>query len=171
MERNLAMTLVVQGREIDGELACEPVSTHEADRDRWFVLELYHLNSGAWLSHRTGMSNVYHSLDTTCMMMAGRQSGDPAGIDQLPDDAMPCPLCRPSYPQDLPDVPGPVARFEFPRHTWDECPTPELMVRKLITIRSRDGSIRTFMSSPVAELLRSAAVRYPEFGPLLNAAA
>jgi hypothetical protein len=161
--------VLVSGREVDGELACPPVSTAGSTKDRWVVFELYHLNSGAWLSHRIGLSNIYHAIDTWCTTRGGKQSGDPASVTDLPDDAMPCPLCKPPWPQDLPEG-AEVVRFESPRHTWDECPTPELLVSKLITIRSRDGSVSTFMSDPVSELLRSAARTYPEFTPLLKAA-
>jgi hypothetical protein len=163
--------LRVAGREIDGELACTKVTTYSGShRERWVEFELYALASGEWLIHRIGMSNVYHRPDTRCSTRGGWQSGDPAGIDQLPDDALPCVVCKPPYPQDLEDKPG-VVRFEFPRHTWDKCLTPEQVKEKLTTARSASGSEASFMSAPVNELLRSAAINYPEFGPLVNPAA
>lgn len=166
------MVLTVAGREIEGELACPKVTTFSGShKERWFTLELYALDTGEWLIHRTGMSNVYHTADTKCRTRGGWQSGDPAGVDNLPDDAVPCQVCRPPYPQDLPEGKETV-RFEFPRHTWDKCQTPEQVREKLTTARSASGSEAVFLSAPVNELLRGAARSYPEdFGPLANPAA
>jgi len=169
------MAVLVDGREIAGELACPPVSTeldeNDRKRDRWVTFELYRLDNGGWLAHRVGESRVYHTLNTRCVTKTGRPSGDPAAIGQLPDDAVPCPRCRPDYPENLPDTDGPVARFEFARHTWDECPTAYLVKEKLTTIRSRDGTTSTVTSDPVGKLLRGAARNYPEFIPLVTPAA
>lgn len=164
------MSVLVAGREIDGELACPPVTTYGSAKDRWVEFEVYAQRDGGWLIHRIGRSNIYHRADTSCTTRTGRQSGDLASIDQLPDDAMPCPRCEPPFPQDLPEGPGTV-RYEFPRHTWDACPTPELVREKLTTIRSRDGSVTVHMSDPVADLLRQLARRYPEFEDVANPAA
>ena len=163
--------ITVAGREIDGELATEPVTTFgPGHEDRWVEFRLYALDNGQWLIHRAGMSNVYHKIDTRCVTRTGRQSGDPAGVDDLPDDAMPCLVCRPEDPEYLPGGPGTV-RFERPRHTWDECPTAFLVKAKLTTVRSRDGSVSTFTSDPVDQLLWCAAQRYPEFAGLIEPAA
>ena len=163
--------ITVAGREIDGELATEPVTTFgPGHEDRWVEFELYALDNGQWLIHRAGMSNVYHRIDTRCVTRFGREVGHPAGVDDLPDDAVPCLTCRPEDPDYLPDGPDTV-RFEFPRHTWDECPTPYLVKLKLTTSRSKDGSVSTFTSNPVDQLLRGAARRYPEFAELVEPAA
>lgn len=167
------MAVVVAGRVIEGQLACPPVSTEldeetEEKRSRWVSMELYALDDGTWLAHRTGWSVVYHRRDTTCATRGGRKSGEPAGVDDLPDDAVPCPVCQPPAPRNLPYGAGTV-RFEFPRHSWDACPTPELVKLRLTTVRSRDGTVSEFMSEPVSELLRNAAAIYPEFAPLLAA--
>jgi hypothetical protein len=164
------MSVRVAGREIDGELACPPVTTYGSAKDRWVEFELYALADGSWLIHRIGKSNIYHRADTLCTTRTGRQSGEPAGVDDLPDEAMPCPRCHPPFPEDLPEGAGTV-RYEYPRHTWDECPTPELVREKLTTIRSRDGSVTTYLSDPVADLLRQAAARYPEFTDVASPAA
>lgn len=161
------MTVVVAGREIEGVLACPPISTQRRS-GRWFVLELYALADGGWLVHRTGMSVIYHRSDTLCQTRTGAQSGDPASVDDLPDDADPCTMCEPEYPEDLPDGKG-VIRYEFPRHSWDECESPAVVKIRLTTVRSRDGSVSEFTSKPVDRLLRSAALAYPEFAPLLAA--
>lgn len=164
------MGVVVAGREIDGELACPPVTTYGSSKDRWVEFEVYRERSGSWLVHRIGMSNIYHRIGTLCTTRTGRPSGDLASLDQLPDDAMPCPRCEPPWPEDLPDGPGTV-RFEFPRHTWDECPTPQLVREKLTTIRSRDGTETVRLSDPVADLLSRLAARYPEFEDVASPAA
>ncbi len=165
------MVPVVNGQEIDGELACPPVTTYgPGHEDRWVEFELYALDNGQWLIHRVGRSNVYHRIDTRCTTRTGRQSGDPAGANDLPDDAVPCLVCRPEDPEYLPNGPGTV-RFESDRHTTDLCPTAYLVKAKLTTVRSRDGSVSTFTSDPVGQLLRGAARRYPEFAGLIEPAA
>lgn len=164
------MSVRVAGREIDGELACPPVTTYGSSKDRWFEAELYALADRSWLIHRIAFSNVYHRTDTKCTRRTGKQSGDPASVDQLPDEAMPCPQCQPPFPEDLPEGEGTV-RFEFPRHTWNECPTPELVYDTLTTIRSRDGTVTHRLSDPVADLLTRAGEAYPEFIPLIAPAA
>lgn len=166
--------MMVAGREIAGRLACEPVSTEAnrdgSKRDQWVVFELYELDNGNWLAHRAGMSVVYHAASTSCRTRTGVQSGEPAGVDDLPDEAVPCERCRPPYPADLPPGPGTV-RFEVPRHTWDEAPTAAQIRTALTTIRGRDGSITEKMSAPVDKLLHNAAERHEEFARLLSAAA
>jgi hypothetical protein len=166
------MTIEVAGRVIEGVPACAPVSAETDDagnkKDRWAEIELYLLDNGAWLAHRTGMSVVYHRADTRCRTRAGGQSGEPACIDDLPDEAVPCVICQPRAPQFLAGTPGEI-RFEFPRHTWDEAPTPQLLKLRLTTSRSRDGTVSVFTSDLVAELLRNAAKIHPEFAPLLAA--
>lgn len=164
------MGLVVAGRGIDGELACPPVTTYGSTKDRWVEFEVYAMADGSWLVHRIGHSNVYHRIDTLCTTRTGKPSGDPATVDQLPDEAMPCPVCKPDYPDELPDGPDAV-RYEFARHTWDGCPTPELVAEKLTTIRSRDGTVTVRISDPVADLLRQLASRYPQFRQLSEPAA
>ena len=161
------MTLEVAGRVIEGHLACPPVSTPRR-YGKWFTVELYAMDDGTWLAHRTGWSVIYHTRNTRCTTRGSRQRGEPASVDDLPDDADPCPECNPPYPEDLPDGKG-VIRFEFPRHSWDQCPTPHAVKLKLTTARSKDGSVSEFMSDPVDRLLRSAARVYPEFAPLLAA--
>lgn len=167
------MAIVVAGREIAGQLACPPVSTEQDEetgekRDRWFTMELYALDEGGWLVHRTGWSVIYHRRDTLCMTRGGRKRGDPASVNDLPDDAVPCTFCQPPYPRYLPDEPGTI-RYEFPRHSWDRCPTPVAVKARLTTVRSPDGGTSEFISAPVDELLRAAAAIYPEFAPLLAA--
>lgn len=165
--------MLVSGRQVDGVLACPPVSTerdeHGDKRDRWVEFELYQLASGSWLVHRAGMSDVYHTAGTRCVTRTGRKSGSPALVAQLPDDAVPCVRCKPPWPESLRDD-EPI-RYEFPRHTWDECPTAEIVQAKLTTIHSRDGTISVVTSDPVDELLRGAAASHAEFAELLGWAA
>lgn len=165
------MAVVVKGRfrdtEIDGVLVAPKVSTRRPGSPRWFELELYQLASGKFLVHRASYSLIYHHPNTACTVKTGRQRGDPiSSLDELPDDAEPCTQCRPPWPEKIADMADagqlmPV-RYEFPRHTFDECATPADVVDNLITIRNRDGTVHTFTSAPVEQLLEGAA-RNPAF--------
>jgi len=127
------------------------------DSAAWAEIRVYALEAGGYLLHRTGYSLVYHTARTTCVTREQRQRGEPASVDDLPDDAEPCPKCRPRDPQDLPDGDG-VIRYEFPRHTFDKCDTPQQVVEKLTVIRNRDGSIHTMKNSqPVSDCLDQCA--------------
>jgi hypothetical protein len=128
----------------------------------WASIEIYRLEAGGYMTHRIGYSLLYHSAGTTCMTRGREQKGDPATVDDLPDEAAPCPRCRPPRPQDLDDD-DPI-RFEFPRHTFDACDTAERTVEALTVIRHRDGtppSVR--YSQPVRDALAEAAQNDPAF--------
>jgi hypothetical protein len=127
----------------------------------WAEIEIYKLADGGYLTHRVGYSLTYHTADTNCLVRGGDQKGDPAGIDDLPDDAEPCDICRPPDPEDLPD--DAVIRYEFPRHTFDNCETPDDVVERLTVIRHRDHSKSVRFSGPVKEALKDAAENDPAF--------
>lgn len=123
----------------------------------WAEIRVYALDAGGYLLHRTGYSLIYHTAKTRCVTRDGRQRGEPASVDDLPDDAEPCQRCKPDDPVDLPDGDATV-RFEYPRHTFDKCELPEEVVEKLTVIRNRDGSIHTLKSSqPVNDCLNDCA--------------
>lgn len=145
--------------EHEGELI-SAVDTRSQDPDnpskRWVEIKLYRLDDGSYLVHRIGQSVVYHTAGTTCLTSVGRQSGDPAKVDDLPDEAVPCETCRPPQPWTL-DSDDPV-RYEFPRHTIDTCSTPAEVIKRLTTMRERrTRRATTVVSEPVRELLGNAA--------------
>lgn len=122
------------------------------DSTAWADIRVYALDSGGYLVHRTGYSLIYHTAATRCTTREGVQRGIPASVDDLPDDAEPCQRCRPADPQRLPDGEG-VIRYEFPRHTFDQCDTPEQVVDKLTRIRHRDKTTSVQYSQPVTDCL------------------
>jgi hypothetical protein len=166
------MSVLIPGRtrntEIDGELLCPGVTTKNRRSRHWVEIEIYRLASGGYLIHRAGMSYVYHRADTSCTVKSGAAKGEPATVDDLPDEAVPCGACRPPYPEDLAD--DEQVRFEFPRHTFDKCETAAQVIEKLTTIYKPDGSVEIRTPAPVRELLEYAAAADPEFadGPLLT---
>lgn len=129
----------------------------------WAEVEVWKLDGGeGYLVHRTGCSLVYHRTDTECETRDHRQRGDVAGVDDLPDDAEPCPKCRPPYPEALPDGPSTI-RYEFPRHAFDGCDTPEQVAEKLTVIRHRDKTRSVQFSQPVNDCLTECAANDPGF--------
>lgn len=131
-------------------------------RDRWAEVEVWKLEGGSYLAHRTGRSLVYHRADTSCTTRDRRPRGDYASVDDLPDDAMPCPECSPPFPEDLPD--GQYAcRFEFPRHSFDVCEDAAAVVHKLTLNRRRDGTTTFEYSQPVTDALAECARNDPAF--------
>jgi hypothetical protein len=127
----------------------------------WATIEIYRLADDGYFTHRAGYSRVYHTADTACRTRNGDQKGDPATVDDLPDDAEPCPRCKPDPPVDLDD--GQAVRYEFPRHTFDACDTPEMVVERLTVIRHRDRTKSVRYSQPVKDALRDAAFRDAAF--------
>lgn len=129
-------------------------SSRRTESLAWAEVSIYKLEDGGYLTHRAGYSLVYHRADTHCRTRNGDQKGDPATVDDLPDDADPCVKCRPPYPQNLED--GEAIRYEFPRHTFDACETPEQVIDRLTVIRHRDGTRSVRYSQPVQDALRQA---------------
>lgn len=143
--------------EIRGERIGFGTSERE-DSLKWAEIEIYRLDEGGYMTHRLGYSLVYHRADTWERTAAGGQPGNPATVDDLPDEASPCKVCRPVPPQALGD--DEEIRYEFPRHTFDSCKTAAQVIERLTVIRSRDGdppSVR--FSGPVQSALREAAER------------
>lgn len=123
----------------------------------WAEIEIYRLpDEGGYMVHRSGCSVIYHSKDTRCTTRERVPKGKPASADDLPDDAVPCDKCRPPEPEYLPEGDG-VVRFEFPRHTFDECKTPDQVVERLTVIRHRDGTRSVQYSQPVLDAIEEAA--------------
>jgi hypothetical protein len=130
--------------------------TSERDESvKWAVVEIYRLDEGGYLAHRAGYSLSYHRGDTWCRTRAGSRPGADATVDDLPDEAVPCPDCRPPEPRELGDEEK--IRYEFPRHTFDSCKNAAEVVEHLTVIRHRDGrapSVR--FSGPVRAALGQA---------------
>lgn len=128
---------------------------------RWMNITLYRLDNGGLLLHRTGYSRVYHDNSGRCRTAAGRVSGSPATGDDLPDYAEPCPVCQPADPEYL--GPTETIKFEYPRHTFDHCATPEEVEDKL-----RQRKPGKEMSEPSRSVLDQARENDPEFAERLK---
>lgn len=136
--------------------------TSERDESvSWAEIEIYKL-SGGYMVHRAGMSLIYHTRDTRCTTRERVQKGKPASVDDLPDEAVPCEQCRPAQPEYLPEGEG-VIRFEFPRHTFEECKAADQVVERLTVIRHRDGTRTVQYSQPVLDAIEEAANSDPAF--------
>lgn len=134
---------------------------------RWVDIALYGLDGGTYLVHRIGQSLVYHRGDTGCLTSTSKQAGDKATVADLPDDAEPCERCNPPWPEDLAD--DAEIRYEFPRHTLDECSTPAEVISRLTSMRKRRARTSTrVVSEPVRELLEGAAASDPRFAEAMS---
>ena len=148
--------------EFTGELVARHSSNKGSD-PRWVDFEVWELEGGGFLLHRSGMSNIYHRMQAgpECMTARGAPKGSTTKVDSLPDEALRCPVCQPPYPDDLGDDER--IRYEFPRHTFDRCATPQDVIRRLAERKPRGGPARSELSAPAAELIRKAAQRDERF--------
>jgi hypothetical protein len=64
---------------------------------RWMEMELYKMESGLYLLHNAGCSDVYHRRGLPC------KQGTVMTADQLSERAVPCQRCRPPLPAELAD--------------------------------------------------------------------
>lgn len=143
-------------------------SSFRPDSAAWAEIEVYKRDDGGYMTHRVGYSLVYHRADTRCTTARGDQKGEPATVDDLPDDALPCQRCQPEAPEYLPKAAA--IRFEFPRHTFDSCDTPEMVEEKLTVIHHRDGNRSVRYSYPVRDALREAVLNDPAFASVAASA-
>lgn len=163
-------TISIGRRKYEGELVSEADSARTADQPRWSEFYLYHLDDGRWLIHRIGKSVIYHTLEPDHRTATGGLPGETVGtVDDLPDDAEPCDICRPEDPDYLAD--GQQIRIETDRHKVDIAATPAEVTEILVTNRRREGGTTITMSRPVRDLLTQAARRYPEFAEAVAASA
>jgi hypothetical protein len=65
---------------------------------RWMEMELYKMESGLYLLHNVGCSDVYHRKGLPC------KQGTVMTADQLGERAAPCQRCRPPLPSELADA-------------------------------------------------------------------
>ncbi len=156
------------GWEIDGEEIAH-VSTRFGDpeqkradaRPRWGDNYVWRLAPGPagprYALYRASMSVVYHTAGTSCRVTGsggrgtGAQMGSPAAVKDLPDDAEPCWICEPPYPEDLAE--GDSIRFEFPRQTLEICDGADQVIRRLTRYRRHTGQELTGASGPARELI------------------
>jgi hypothetical protein len=165
----MATTIFDKGMRQPVEITGPRIGHGSSRRDgspAWAEVEVWRLDGGGYLVHRIGCSLVYHRPDTGCVTRDGRQRGDPAGVDDLPDDAVPCPVCRPEDPEYLPDGEATV-RYEYPRHAFDGCDAPEQVAEKLTVIRHRDKTRSVQFSQPVNDCLEECAANDPGFAKFL----
>jgi hypothetical protein len=148
-------------QEWDGELAAHD-STRLGGKPRWAEISVWKLDGGGWLVHRQGRSLIYHREGTTCRTAIGRKPGAVAIVHDLPDDADPCDVCNPPYPEELGE--DEKVRYEFPNHTFEEAGDVAGVLRALTTYRDRrTGKVTVRVSGPVASVLEQLGNRYEEF--------
>lgn len=136
-------------------------TSEEQEKLAWAEVEIYRLEAGGYLTHRIGYSLKYHTEHTNCKVARGQQKGDPATVDDLPDDAVPCEICRPAPPEYLGD--DEAIRYEFPRHRFDGCETPAQVESRLTWYRNKDGTKSVSYSQPVRDALEQAAANDENF--------
>jgi hypothetical protein len=129
-------------------------TSRREDSLAWAEIEIYKLNDGGYMTHRAGYSLTYHTADTKCMTRNGDQKGEPATVDDLPDEAEPCQRCRPEQPEYLAN--DAEIRFEFPRHTFDNCEDPGQVEERLTVIHHRDHGTSVRYSKPVRDAIAEA---------------
>lgn len=130
-------------------------STTNSSKLRWMRIVLYRLDAGKLLLHRASYSRVYHDNSGKCRDVTGRVSGSPIEAHQLPDDAEPCTRCRPADTEYLGATE--TVKFEFPRHTFDTCDTPDEVEAKLAPRGTRGWS------EPSLSVLDQARINDEEF--------
>lgn len=136
-------------------------------RPRWGEYFIWKLDSGRYGLYRASFSVIYHTEHTSCRMNGpggrgtGGQMGKPATVEDLPDDAEPCPDCRPPYPDELGDK-EPI-RFEFPRQGLVVIRTPEEVIDTLGRFRRQTGEEVFELSGPSQELIRQCRDNDPAF--------
>jgi len=138
-----------------------PEQELQHSRPRWGVNRVWKLRGGTYVLATEAFSCVYHRSDTRCRTRNRLVSGDPATIDDLPDDAVPCWICHPPAPQDLGDD-EPV-RYEFPRRSIHECETPAQVIDKLMISRKQGGTRSRELPEPSRALVMLCASNDPDF--------
>lgn len=123
----------------------------ERPRTRWGVNTVIKLADGSYVLAREAFSLVYHTHPTSCMTITRTQKGEPASVDDLPDDAMPCWICHPRPPEDLGDRER--IRFEFPRRSIDQCENPGQVISQLMVSRKHSGIRKMELPDPARALL------------------
>ena len=157
------------GWEIDAEAEIARVSSKYGapgqglrdPRPRWGENVVWQLSSGKYAVLRGSYSVMYHTEPTSCRTVTKAFSGQPATVDDLPDEAMPCPRCEPGWPQDLPA--DAKIRYEFPRQSLDICDDPGQVIKRLTEHRKHTGERVVTVSEPVRDLIAQCRSADPSF--------
>jgi hypothetical protein len=138
------------------------ITTSSTTIPRWTEMELYHLTDGTdrYVVHIIGCSVLYHVHNGECNAGVGTKYID------LPEDAEPCPRCRPK-PQTDCDQDDNIIDYEVDRHTAYVCANAEEAVNKLRSTSAKNAS-RSF-SGPAWRLLTAAAQQDPAISAVINA--
>jgi len=146
--------------EFEGEQIGFADSKGDRDPDRWVELTAWKLpgpSGPTWMFGKNGRSKIYHTEHTRCKGVDG-QAGSAAMIDDLPDDAVPCPVCRPLPPEQLADEAdaGHVVaiRYEFDRVEVTPCQTADYLITFAATKRDRTRhNVSVMLSGPARQLV------------------
>lgn len=145
--------------EFEGELIAEQA---RREGQRWPEFRIWKLTGGGYMAQRVGCSNVYHTAGTRCSTKQRSQRGSPATVEDLPDDAEPCEICNPPYPEDLRD--DEQVRFEFPRSSMRRYRTARQVIKFFTLWRDPDTQETVQrVTKPVQALLEQAAAADPAF--------
>lgn len=146
-----------------GELIADVVS-QPANLPRWTEMELFRLTDGTgrYVVHIIGCSVLYHTHNSDCNAGIGTRLAD------LPEDAEPCPRCRPvSVTEKVRVHEGDrVVDFEVDRHTTHVCASADEAVDRLRSTGARNATHE--FSGPALRLLTAAAQRDPAINRVLN---
>jgi hypothetical protein len=153
------------GWEFDGEEVARVSTRYGAEgegsreaRPRWGENAVWKLDGDrGYAVLRASFSVIYHTNPTRCRNAgsegpgSGPQSGLPAKVTDLPEDAEPCPRCEPPPIADL--LVNDKIRFEFPRQSVDVCEDPAAVIRCLTHHRRHTGERQVTISEPVRALI------------------
>lgn len=146
------------------------VSTQIRNQPRWLEISLYKVTDGTgrYILHLCGASVVYHRHDGPC------NTGVPTKEPDMPLDAEPCRICRPS------PVPSAVTRLNLDRvlGVWDleqdryttyVCKNADEVVDRLRKPRNRKHDDAGTLSAPAQRLLDLVAPLDDNFADLVSA--
>ncbi len=126
------------------------VSTETAASPRWTEMSLFHLTDGTdrYVLQTVGRSVIYHGHDSAC------NSGTATRALDLPEDAEPCPRCRPRvFDPDLEAVTdGDTVDLESDRYGVHVCAAAGDVITRLRISRVNAGALDSF-SAPAMRLL------------------
>lgn len=126
--------------------AFTPVETHtvssaENDSLRWTDITLHKTDTGKWVVHTTGMSDVFHTAPTSC-----KTEADKVAYGDTPDTSEPCPICKPNPADYTTEV-----LMEKDRHTVIVCDTADDVPRALTNRRNGQVYISRLSQSVMAK--------------------